>query len=973
MALRLNIIILIFLVACSLVLGQDTATIDLEDEYAPQAILSPSLDTLIIGNIYPGESRTFFLDLANLGDGMIELGQTDITGQHLEVALRASTIAPGQFVRFPVTYTQVGMEDGELLIGIPWQSPRFKSDHYLTIVVQPRPDLPLEVVPDSLHWLEAFTGQQVSTSLTLTNRAPSPLYFSGLGQVPENVRLTALPPVLAGGKSARVNIDWTPSQPAVIAGQLELNFVVDGDNQIFYLDYLGEVRAPLEISPTTLELGTVYAGSHYLRTFDLVNNTPMLMDLIARETDVTVTMLSDSAARQENPAHIIDYPRKLAIRPRATVRIGISLTPESEGECAAGVPYGSLDLAGIAARPEITAQIHGRMILPLVVDSGLMDFGPRPVLESYQRAILLSNIGNTNLALRLNVIGGSNQYFVPPLLFNVNAHDSLEVPIYFRPLGMEDYADTIVVEYKTFSRQHKIAIPITGQGIDQPLIRTAKIHDLTLNEDFVGWQPVADLGAVFTDKNHKLNYRIVHPFGEEVNFQVMPNDQLMVSANENYHGAGEVKVYALNTLEQVEVDTFLFSIRSVNDLPYLAMPLSDIVLREDQEPVFIGNFSEIFIDPDRALDTVRTKYTIYGNDDDGPSLTRSRDDLFLTLPENWSGNKQFILAAMDHADTNVVAFDDFRVSVLAVNDAPVMKSINSQVLIEDDTVHIDWAPLVSDVDNQETDLEFHFNETGGGYLPLSFEPAGTLKSVLRPDMDWHGSVNVRLTVIDPDGAAASKIFQVRVKPDNDPPGAFHALGPYSYDWEDRLIVSSTDTLLLFTWDVSPDDDENLRYNWILLDASRDKVLQELPAGSATGITATIDSAGIYYWTVIAIDSENQISSSDTLALMLETLNKTVMGTAHELSLGIGPNYPNPFGEATRIEFTIPRFSHVQVSVYDAMGRMVRNLLSEDKYGGQYVVIWDGRDGKGQPVPSGPYVAELRSGSLMAHLKLVVVR
>ena len=296
---RLKFINLMILIVSSLLLGQDTIATNLDyDQYVPQAVLSPSLDTLIIDNIYPGESRTFFLDLANLGDGMIELDRPQISGKNLTVALNARSIAPGQFVRFPVNYSQVGLQHDEIQIAIPWHSPRFKTDHQLTIVILPRPNLPIETTPESLNWLNAFTGQQVTTSLTLTNRAPSPVYFSQPTKLPENVRISTMPPVLAGGKSARINIVWTPDRPAVIAGQVNLNFVVDGQNQVFKLDYLGEVRGPLEIAPPMLDLGTIYAGSHYLRTFDISNNTSRAIQLRARVPDATLARCAGVRARR---------------------------------------------------------------------------------------------------------------------------------------------------------------------------------------------------------------------------------------------------------------------------------------------------------------------------------------------------------------------------------------------------------------------------------------------------------------------------------------------------------------------------------------------------------------------------------------------------------------------------------------------------------------------------------------------------
>ena len=115
-----------------------------------------------------------------------------------------------------------------------------------------------------------------------------------------------------------------------------------------------------------------------------------------------------------------------------------------------------------------------------------------------------------------------------------------------------------------------------------------------------------------------------------------------------------------------------------------------------------------------------------------------------------------------------------------------------------------------------------------------------------------------------------------------------------------------------------------------------------------------------------------MATSDTLPLMLESTSSATSVSEGELAFTFGPNYPNPFSDLTRIAYTIPRYSDVVITVYDAMGRKVKVLRAEPHYQGSYVTQWDGRDHQGQRVASGPYVAEIRAGINSAYLKLVVV-
>ncbi|MBN1633630.1 MAG: T9SS type A sorting domain-containing protein [Ignavibacteria bacterium] len=52
------------------------------------------------------------------------------------------------------------------------------------------------------------------------------------------------------------------------------------------------------------------------------------------------------------------------------------------------------------------------------------------------------------------------------------------------------------------------------------------------------------------------------------------------------------------------------------------------------------------------------------------------------------------------------------------------------------------------------------------------------------------------------------------------------------------------------------------------------------------------------------------------------------------------NYPNPFNPVTKINFAIPKQEFVSLKVYDVLGRVVANLVSEEKPAGNYIVDFD---------------------------------
>jgi len=70
------------------------------------------------------------------------------------------------------------------------------------------------------------------------------------------------------------------------------------------------------------------------------------------------------------------------------------------------------------------------------------------------------------------------------------------------------------------------------------------------------------------------------------------------------------------------------------------------------------------------------------------------------------------------------------------------------------------------------------------------------------------------------------------------------------------------------------------------------------------------------------------------------------------------NFPNPFNSETYIEFEIPSSGFVKLSIFDPLGRTVRNLIRDNQQTGIHFVRWDGKDENGREVSSGIYIYTL---------------
>ena len=84
--------------------------------------------------------------------------------------------------------------------------------------------------------------------------------------------------------------------------------------------------------------------------------------------------------------------------------------------------------------------------------------------------------------------------------------------------------------------------------------------------------------------------------------------------------------------------------------------------------------------------------------------------------------------------------------------------------------------------------------------------------------------------------------------------------------------------------------------------------------------------------------------------------------------GLDQNYPNPFNPSTTISFTIPLKSFVSLKVFDALGRKVSTIVSEEMHAGRYSRQWNA-----EGLPSGVYFYHLEAGTYHDTKKLLLLK
>lgn len=92
-----------------------------------------------------------------------------------------------------------------------------------------------------------------------------------------------------------------------------------------------------------------------------------------------------------------------------------------------------------------------------------------------------------------------------------------------------------------------------------------------------------------------------------------------------------------------------------------------------------------------------------------------------------------------------------------------------------------------------------------------------------------------------------------------------------------------------------------------------------------------------------------------LALNVAAVTATPQATMSPASI---QNHPNPFRPATTIDYDVTATDRVEITIYDASGKLVRTLVDGEQTPGSHHVVWDGRDNGGADVAAGTYFYRL---------------
>ena len=115
--------------------------------------------------------------------------------------------------------------------------------------------------------------------------------------------------------------------------------------------------------------------------------------------------------------------------------------------------------------------------------------------------------------------------------------------------------------------------------------------------------------------------------------------------------------------------------------------------------------------------------------------------------------------------------------------------------------------------------------------------------------------------------------------------------------------------------------------------------------------------------------------------LLPHLSFTSLGTTME-NIGSDPipkifslhqNYPNPFNPVTSLRYDLPKDGLVNITIYDMMGRQVKELVNSSQTAGYKSIQWNATNNRNEPVSAGLYLYTIQSGKFIQTRKMVLLK
>jgi hypothetical protein len=291
----------------------------------------------------------------------------------------------------------------------------------------------------------------------------------------------------------------------------------------------------------------------------------------------------------------------------------------------------------------------------------------------------------------------------------------------------------------------------------------------------------------------------------------------------------------------------------------------------------------------------------------------------------------------------------YSVSTSTTNSAPVAS--NAAVTTNEDT---DYSGTFSASDANDDTLTYSvLASPSNGTATVTDSSSGTY--TYSPTANYNGSDSFTFTASDGtllDTATVS----ITVIPVNDAPVANN----------DTIMVDhNTDYIGQISWS---DVDGDMEFSCNLLSNPSNGTVTVSVEGSFV-YSPTTDYSGSDSFTFTVCDN----SLCDTATVLITIHPLSIDETILPKRFTLHQNFPNPFNPVTTLRYDLPENGHVNITIYDMLGRQVKTLINQTQDAGYRSVIWNATNDYGKPVSAGIYLYQIHAGDNMQTKKMVLLK
>jgi len=204
----------------------------------------------------------------------------------------------------------------------------------------------------------------------------------------------------------------------------------------------------------------------------------------------------------------------------------------------------------------------------------------------------------------------------------------------------------------------------------------------------------------------------------------------------------------------------------------------------------------------------------------------------------------------------------------------------------------------------------------------------------------------------------------------------------------RITVTSPNTAV--SWNVGSVHAITWTSAYMDLDNLKIELKRVYPGGAWETIADDVPNTGGYSWTIsgatsniarVRITGKTHTSVGDTsnTSFIIHVASSPPGplsvddGSPTPTEFALEQNYPNPFNATTEILYDLPRATHVELKVFDMLGREITTLVDQALPAGRFRVMWNGWNTAGGFSGSGNYLYRITAGDFTETRKMILLK